>query len=145
MVTWPWTKTIWLHIFVPRIYQNTSKTTVILAYSVEVTSQECGSDFIGPTCIILPRCHRFIAQFASSRWTKNILVGLHSHIQLITKLSKNRQNSRTRCQVTGPIIHNYTVSQKTSRLWLANYYDNFWHRCYRESRQSKCTLFSHLT
>ena len=24
-------------------------------------------------------------------------------------------------------------------------YDNFWHKCYRESRQSKCTLFSHLT
>jgi len=24
-------------------------------------------------------------------------------------------------------------------------YDNFWHNCYRESRQSKFTLFFHLT
>jgi len=24
-------------------------------------------------------------------------------------------------------------------------YDNFWHKCCRESRQSKCTLFSHFT
>jgi len=107
-----------LHIFVPRIYQNASKTTVILAYSVEVTSQEWGSDFIGPTCIILPRWHRFIAQFASSRWTKNILASVHSLIQLHTKLSKNRQNNRTRCQVTRPVIHNYTVSQKRSTFDL---------------------------
>jgi len=42
----------------------------------------------------------------------------------------------------------YTVSQKTSHLWLAitlSHTVNFWHKCYRESGQSKCTLFSHLT
>jgi len=46
----------------------------------------------------------------------------------------------------------YTVSQKnrpTFGLLQSRYtqfdYDNFWHKCYRESRQSKFTLFSHLT
>jgi len=45
----------------------------------------------------------------------------------------------------------YTVSQKRPTfdlLWsLRTQFDcnNFWHKCCQESRQSKHTLFSHLT
>jgi len=46
----------------------------------------------------------------------------------------------------------YTMSQKTSHLYnLLKFLhtqfdcDNFWHKCCRESRQSKYSLFCHHT
>jgi len=66
------------------------------------------------------------------------------HIKTFTiKTSKNTNTIKlkqtTRCLKKVPLLTCYNIDIH----WFD--YDNFWYKCYRESRQSKCTLFFHLT
>jgi len=109
-----------------------------------------------------PAKHQYVlhmsSQYGELRPTSNSdrLAGL-GHPYIFQRVSRcycsdgAQQKPTNLCTMFGRLLGCYTTPCLKKRpLWLAIIftwfdYDNFWHKCYRESRQPNCSLFSNIT